>query len=51
LSMLSKFGTAATTSLGKGYVVSLSFGSIFIGVNGSYAAGAVAPSTLLSAIA
>lgn len=51
LSMLSKFGTAATTSLGKGYVVSLSFGSIFIGVNGSYAAGAVTPSTLLSAIA
>ena len=51
LSMLDKFGTAATTSLGQGYVISLSFGSIFIASNGSYAVGAVAPSTLLSAIA
>ncbi|MDA8278797.1 MAG: hypothetical protein M0Z45_11515 [Actinomycetota bacterium] len=51
LSMLGKFGTAATTSLGQGYVLSLSFGSIFIASNGSYAVGAVAPSTLLSAIA
>ena len=50
LAMLSKFGTQATTSLGSGYVVSLSFGSIFVGNNGSYAAGAVTPATLLSAI-
>ncbi|MDA8197627.1 MAG: hypothetical protein M0019_10550 [Actinomycetota bacterium] len=50
LSMLSKFGTAASTSLGSGYVVSLSFGSIFIASNGSYAAGAVSPSTLLAAL-